>query len=230
MQSQLPFRSSVLFIALLWFFPVNSQGKLSPAALPQETKVAKKNVLHQIAGSAYLKKALEYYLIQNGDTSLFNCTFTEAKEKSRISLDLNFQHSSPSLTYLEKLEELKLILPEASLDFNFDSLSSIHLGRLVSTGDLAIAVANQYQKEFGAQSKQPPYSVFSAFLMKTKLAGDINMLFLPYGLSVKSISIEKLFFTTSAELLSTKIEETPELIPAKIPDCIIWVNLENKWK
>ena len=194
----------------------------------KEVKVLKKDVLRSIGGSAYLKRAFDYFLVEGQDTSGFHCTLSESKENGKVNIDINFQHSPSTLSYREKMEELKKILPVAAGDFNFDSLNNIHLGRLIAGGDLAISVSKEYLQQFGNKEKTESYSVVAQFLKNSTLGSDMNSLFNPLGLRVKSVSIEKLFFSKIKNHQEIgKLETDSTQLPEKILDCIVWVNLER---
>lgn len=94
-----------------------------------------------IDGSTFRKRAESYFLILNKGTSDFQPIFTESKERNRVGLNLRYEKKSRS--YKQRLAELKKILPVAAKDFHLDSLRSIFVGRLISSGDLAINVTDQ---------------------------------------------------------------------------------------
>jgi hypothetical protein len=196
-----------------------------------DTVVGSTVLTHEIAGSAFRKKAQCYFVIIDNDTSDFSCLFTESKEDGKVGMDLKSSYSKPGITYRRRLEELRIILPRASRDFNFDSLVSVGLGRLVSTGDLAIAVTNQYRQQFGYRKRIEPYRTVSGFMKGSALGADLNRLFKPYFLTVDHVSIEKLFFATQKELYgASRIETDSAHVPQQIIDCITWVTLKKQQK
>lgn len=124
---------------------------------------------------------------------------------------------------------MKSILTRAEKEYNFDSISSISLGRLILNGDLAVDLTNNYYQKFGTNSKLESYSNVRSFLKESKLGADMNDLFKPYSISVDDVSIEKLYFTSRKELLlASKIETDTLTIPYKILDCIVWIRLTKK--
>ena len=145
-------------------------------------------------------------------------------------------NSKASMTYRQRLDELKTILPKAATDYNFDSLTSISFGRLILSGDLAIDITNQYRQKFGTSDKIKieDYKVVEQFLATSKLSSDLNNLFKPYSISVDKVAIEKLFFTTKKELYwASKIETDSINTPDKILDCMTWLKLtkdENNYR
>jgi hypothetical protein len=129
------------------------------------------------------------------------------------------------------MEELSAILPEAAKEYNFDSLQSMFLGRLVYNGDIAVEVTKQYKEKLGANEKitTADYKTIAQFLASSTLAADFNQLFKPYGITVSGVSIEKVFFTTKKELYRVCTIETDSLsVPDKILDCITWIQLKRK--
>jgi hypothetical protein len=195
--------------------------------LPQtDTLIGRKQITNEIAGSAFRKRAESYFLILNNDTSDFQPIFTESKEGNRISIDLRFEMKTRS--YKQRMTELKKILPIAAKDFDLDSLRSIFMGRLVSSGDLAIEVTNQYRQKFGKDEKISDYEKFNQFLKESKLATDLNEVLKAYSVSVDKIYPEHSFFTTKLDLISSsKIETDSMNIPNSILDCLIWIELER---
>lgn len=175
----------------------------------------------ETAGSAFRKRAQRYFFLIDNDTSDFSCMFTESKESGKVGMELKISSLEPGITYRRRLEELQIILPRAARDFNFDSLASIGMGRLVSTGDLAIAVTNQYRQQFGMRHNIDNYKSVAKFIKESALGVDLDRLFKPYFLQVDQVSIEKLFFATQKELYGSSIIESDSApVPDKIIDCI----------
>jgi hypothetical protein len=206
-----------------------------------DTITCKKNLIREIAGSAYLQRATGYFLISGNDTSGFMPIFNELKENRKINIDLNLPYAGMSIPFQGKIpindpkpysqwyKELEIILQSASKDYNLDLTGSISLGRLILTGDLAIDITREYKKNFGAKEKiaTADYGEIEKFLLSSKLAEDFNKLLLPYRLRSKKISIEKTFFTTREDLINNSITETlPDSIPETILDCITWIITE----
>lgn len=197
--------------------------------LMADTIVGSKNVINEISGSSFRKKAIGYFVIINNDTSGYTCIFTESKEGGKVGIDLNIKYFTAKMSYQKRLDELKIILPAAAKDFNFDSLTSISFGRLILSGDLAIDVTKQYRQKFGTSNTLEDYETVEQFLIKSKLGTDLDRLFEEYSISVDDVSIEKLFLTTRKELfLTCKIETDSTNIPDKILDCMTWVKLTKK--
>ncbi len=203
-----------------------------------DTITGSKNLINQIAGSAYLLKATGYFIISVNDTSGFMPIFSESKENGKINIDLNLPYSGLKKPLPEKIhindskpyslwfKELEIILQTASKEFNLDSLSSISIGRLILTGDLAVEITKAYKNKFGDNEKitTADYHDIENFLLTSKLATEVNKLLKPYNLKCTKISIEKTFFTTKGDLLNNSVLQTmPEDIPETILDCITWV-------
>ena len=194
-----------------------------------DTIIGSKAITDEIAGSAYRKRATGYFVIIDNDTSDYTCIFSESKDGGKVSISLDIRYSKATMTYRQRLEELKIILPKAAKDYNFDSLSSISFGRLILSGDLAIEVTQQYRQKFGASNKLESYTTVEQFLKVSKLGTDLNILFKPYSISVDKISIEKLFLTSRQNLYrASKVETDTTSIPDKILDCMTWAILTKK--
>lgn len=71
----------------------NRQNNTSQATeqmkTPFDTIVGKKVLTDEIAGSAYRKRAIGYFVIVGNDTSDFACIFTESKSDGKVWIDLN---------------------------------------------------------------------------------------------------------------------------------------------
>ena len=196
-----------------------------------DTIIGRKNITNEIAGSEYRKRAKGYFVIVKNDTSGFMPIFTESRDNLNIGIDLNLHYSKTNETYSQQLNELKLILQNASKEFNLDSLKGISIGRLILTGDLAIDITKQYKKKFGDNEliKTEDYQRISDFLLESKLTKDINELLKPYLVSVEKISIEKVFFTTKNEILNyCSLEKDTARIPDRILDCMTWIRIKNE--
>ena len=133
------------------------------------------------------------------------------------------------MTYRQRLAEIGMILPKASKDFDFASLTSIYFGRLILSGDLAVDITKQYRQKFGSSNKLPDYATVGEFLAKSKLGTDLDSLLSPYSISVDKVSMEHLFFTTKKDLYwASKIETDTRKVPDTILDCMTWVQLTKR--
>ena len=156
--------------------------------------------------------------------------FYESKANGKVGIDQHLSYANKTETYHERLKELKLILPEAAREFNFDSLTSMSLGRLFLSGDLAIHVTQAYTHQFGEKKHiiTATYDEISAFLLGSKLGQDYNELFKPYAKVVEGVAVEKVFFTTKENLIhNSKVSMDTTTIPENILDATVWVNLKN---
>ncbi|MBK7885274.1 MAG: hypothetical protein IPJ81_16955 [Chitinophagaceae bacterium] len=206
--------------------------RTEPAASSPGTYIGSKDVTDEITGSAYTKRAKAYFMITDKDTSGFICNFSENKEDGEIVMAIS--NDKEKLSYQQRMNEMAKILPVAAKDFPFDSLRSVYIGRLVSTGDLAIDITNEYTKKFGGKAKASDNEIVflnnksaSAFLLESKLATDFNTLFKPYSLTVSHVSVEKVFFTSKESIyLSSKVEKDTTSVPDKILDAMIWLDLK----
>ena len=206
------------------FDPTKTQNKVAV-----DTIVGSKVLTSEFAGSAYIERAIGYFVIFDKDTSDYTCIFTESKDGGVVGLNLRIPYSKAEMTYRQRLEVLKIILSKAANDFNFDSLTGISLGRLILSGDLAIDITKQYHQKFGTSDRLEDYIAVGQFLKESKLGTDLNALFEPFSISVDKVSIEKLFFTSQKELyLTSKVEMDTTSVPDKILDCITWVKLTKK--
>jgi len=191
----------------------------------QDTEVISKPITDEIAGSAYRKRAIGYSVVMNGDTSVFQAVFMEAKDGGKVNIESRFDKNK---TYEQHYHELSRILPVAAKDFNMDSLNSIYIGRLISAGDMAIEVSNEWVDKNG-----PYYDVnnrkAAEFLMGTKLASDINKLFEKYAIELDHFSVEKVFFTGRKDVYGQSVITSDSAkVPSRILDCMTWIGLKKK--
>lgn len=221
---------SLLLLTLLTFSCSDGTHKPQNAIerLPNkvDTLIGSKKITNEIAGAAFRKRAESYFLVINRDTSDFQPVFVEFNEGNKVGISLSYNKGT--LSYRQRLIELKRILPVAAKDFNLDSLRSITLGRLILSGDLAIEITNQYRDKFGQNNRISNYGKVSQFLLESKLTTDMDDLLKPYSISVGNIDTEHMFFTTKQDLyLSSKIESDSLVVPDKIFDCMIWLRLRR---
>lgn len=175
------------------------------------------------------KRATEYFVVQNLDSSEFIPVFRENVGNGKIRLNLVLNQSNPTKTFNQLMNELKMIMPVAALDYDMDSLESISMGRLIQTGDLAIKITKEYKEKFGSieEINQADYKKISAFLKgESSLSKNLNNLLSAYDKSVNRVGIEKVFFMDKEELLKhSKITTDTTLIPERILDFMIWIDL-----
>jgi hypothetical protein len=198
--------------------------KLQPDAgmVKTDTLIGQIPITNEIAGSAYRKRAMAYFLIIKGDTSDFRCILMESKEGGLVDMEIRFKRH---MSYRQQLRELQKIIPAGVPDFAYDSLRSIFISRLVTTGDLAVDISRQLQ---GDKFSINDYSEIKQFLLKTKLAADFNRLLLPVNRSVAGFSVEKVFLADKKVLFSNATVETDSSeIPDRILDCITWIRINR---
>lgn len=199
-------------------------------ALIQDTVVGHAPITDEIAGSAYRKRATEYFVIIDKDTSDYRPIFTESKEDGALGLDLRTRHAGKPRPYQELLNELGIIFPEAAKDYNLDSLKRISIGRLVNTGDFVVDIARQYYANFEQDNGIPTadYPRISSFLLKSKLASEFNTVLNQYRMEIDKISVEKVYFTTFESVRnSSKVEKDTTNLPRKILDCTTWIKVKK---
>ncbi len=208
---------------------VNSTVTTEKTFQTNDTVIGSKTITDEIAGSAYRQKATGYFVVVGKDTSDFTCIFYKLKETEGGTVGMSVRFEKGTMTYRQRMDELKLIVPKAAKDYNFDSLTSITFGRLILSGDLAVDITNQYRQTFGTSNKLDDYTTVGQFLVKSKLGTDLDNLFRPYSISTDNVSIEHLFFTPKKELYwASKIETDSANVPDKIIDCLTWVKLTKK--
>ena len=220
---------NVIFVTIVFVACLNqNRNQIEAPQDNSDTIIAKKNITEEIAGSAFRKRATGYFQIVNKDSSDFMVVFSEGKDgKVRIGCRYD-QLNRKGKLYKTRINEFKRIINSAKSYYDLDSLSSIGVGRLISTGDLAISITNEYINKYGNDFKTIDYKRVTDFLLDSKLTRDINEILRPYSKRVKMIECEKIFFTTKEDLYWASIVETDStLVPDKLLDCMTWIILET---
>lgn len=209
----------------------NSTATNEKAIPTNDTIVGSKTITNEIPGSAYNERATGYFVVVGKDTSDFTCYFIKLKKEEGGPVGMSIRFEKRTVSYRQRMNELRIILPVAAREFEFDSLTSITIGGLTSSGDLAIDITNHYRQLYGTSDKieEKKYKEIGQFLAKSKLGADLDSLFKPFSISVDKVFPEKLYFTTKEDLYrSSKIETDSAKVPDKILDCLIWVRLTRK--
>lgn len=215
--------SACLVLCLIAAFACSDKDQDQRKKTTVHLQVGYRNITDEEPGAAYRTRARHYFTIRGSDTSGFTCIFSESKADSSVRISAQFQ---PDLTYEQQLEELETLLPEAAKDFDMSRLKGIGIGRLVSTGDLAAHIAQQYYERFGGNTSIGSYSKVALFLKQSPLGADMNRLLHPFGHNVDHISVEKVFFTSRRDLYQHSILSTDtSLIPEQVLDCLTWVGV-----
>lgn len=223
----LPVFKFLMVVLVVFFYKVQGNNSFASGKImsPADTIIGSKVITNEIPGGAYRKRAKSYFLIINNDTSRFDCICTEAKEGQQV--DMIISHGEGTMTYRQRMAELKKIIPAAAKDFNLDSLNSVEIGRLAGNGDLAIDITNEYRQKMPTGDRITNNKL-SQFLKGSKLGADFNEIFKPYSLKVDYISLEEWGFIPKRVLyLESKIETSPAKVPEKILDCSTWVTLKK---
>jgi hypothetical protein len=202
----------------------------SGTVLIPDTSIGKKDLTTEIAGSAFRKRATGYFLVIGKDTSDYMVVFSENKDDGKVMIDARYdRYNKKGKLFKTRLTEFKKILRLAQQNYNLDSLSGIGIGRLVSTGDLAVEISKKFSAKYGDDYEISDYKPITDFLFESDLRECIDTLFEPYSVLVKRIGVEKVFFTSKRELyFSSLVEADSSEIPARILDCITWIYLEKK--
>jgi hypothetical protein len=135
------------------------------------------------------------------------------------------------MRYREQFSLLNKILPFAADDFGMDAASFqiIFINRLLSTGDLAVDISNDFNSAFSGTNSKFDYADANSLLLKSRLVQDLNFALKPYGLEVDTVFSEKLVFASKQDLIiASKIESKISDIPERILDCMMWIHLKRK--
>jgi hypothetical protein len=196
------------------------------AGVLTDTIVGTKRITNEVAGMNYRKRAKAYFIIAGADTSDFQCIFLQAKNDGRVSIDIRYRKH---LSYDQQQALLAKILPFAMRDFNVDpdSLNTIFVSRLITSGDLAVRIAQQYDREFAAD-RSLTHAKVSSFLMRTDLVKDWNNLLSAHQVAVDTVYTEKNFFTAKEQVFMWSTIKTDSLtVPNQLLDCMIWLRLKS---
>jgi hypothetical protein len=212
----------LLSVFVLFCTSCNSQKKEESKSV----RIGQKNITDEIAGSNYRKKATQYFIINEGDTSTFRPIFSEARDGQQVNIYLR-AHRLDKKTLKEQLQELKQILPAAEKEYNLDSLRSFYGGSFIDMGEHAIRVTNGYINKHGQKRGIPTkhYTEISNMLVKS-VSEELNNAFKSNNIVVKKASIEKAHYVPKEYFLKrnkTKIDTAN--IPNEIINAMLWVTL-----
>lgn len=191
--------------------------------------VGSKEITNEIAGSAYRKRATQYFIVNEVDTSSFKPIVILSNSDASVRIRFDIGYRVNDLSYADRLSQLKTILKKASQDYNLDSLKYVGIGRLVLHGDMTAALSASYIDLYGDKGiSVKEYGKVCAFLSASQLSIDLNNIFTAYNIEIESYSIEKAFFT-SRKVLKTysKLDNDTINIPEKILDCDCWIQMKK---
>ncbi len=185
----------------------------------------------ELAGSAYYSRATAYFTIEGNDTLSWKVYFSESHPSKEVVINLRLPYGQPTYSYAEWMSQLPLILETAAREYPLDSIRTISIGRLILTGDLAVAISREYQTRFPQKKRltTSDYAELALFLAQSRLQKDFDSLLAPFQLYVSSVELEKAFFTTPDEIPGYRqtVTDTARL-PASILDCITWIRVKRK--
>lgn len=249
-------RLEITLLTLLLFSTCNRMKSTESTVIGDvqaDTIVKSGTVPNEIVSTGYREK--EYFVVAGKDTSNLSCIFSENKNSGKISLTFKCNTnnkraliSSNSLsdsavigetstepkvpyyktTYQQQMSALGMILKKSSEDFDLSKLQNISL-ELLSSGNLAIEVTDQYVKRFGTKSLTTRYKEVEQILSDSQLYSDINEMLKSYFIVADRISVEKVYFAgKKAFLAESKIDTVTTKIPDYVLDCFIYINLKAK--
>ncbi|PSK91007.1 hypothetical protein [Taibaiella chishuiensis] len=217
-------KAMLILILCTGFACVGKNKQEAPNRDSEQPRIGYRDITDEMAGSSYRTRARSYFLVRGTDTSAFSCMLSESRADSSVLISVTFRES---LTYDEQLNELKLLLPVAATDFDLKRLDGIGIGRLITTGDLAVRITQQYRERFGDNTTIGSYAKVALFLKQSPLGTDFNTLLQPYGYRVDEISVEKVFFSDKQVLYKQSVISTDaDAIPERILDCMTWIRVE----
>lgn len=214
----------VLFFNSVCGYASESTGTIS---FNKDTVVISKTITNEIAGSAYRKRATQYQVLSQSDTSRFAIILIESNKNEFDhdgSVHLKF-HFDKNKSFREQKEELNILLDKASKDYKFDSLKSIFSLWLPSLGDLNITLSRELENNKDIKSIVKNYWKLNDFLLASSLSIELNEIFKKYNLSVKQYAIEHFGYFAKPGTLNrySKIETNPAAFPKKIMEGSMWV-------
>lgn len=219
-----------LSILLILFFQAacgNSTASIDKTILPADTVVISKPITNEIAGSSYRKRATQYQVVYQSDTSNFSIIVIESNKNEFDhdgSVHFNF-HFDKNKSFREQKEELYILLNKASQEYKFDSVKSIFSLWLPSLGDLNITFSKELENNKDVKLILKNYWKLNDFLLKSSLAKELNEIFKKFNLTVKQFTIEHFSYFAKPETLNrySKIETNPTAFPSKIMEGAMWI-------
>jgi hypothetical protein len=143
----------------------------------------------------------------------------EAGEREDSSVALRFNFYS-TLSFQQHLHYQQLILEELANDYALNRTSSIFLGRLLYTGDLAL----QTTKEIQTANWDGSHAQLNLLLPQTEVVRAYQTILSPFGLTVRDVSIEKVMLAEKSSLLNFATITMPENEqPDRVLDGMLWL-------
>jgi len=217
-------------ILLILFFQTacsNSPIGNDTTLLQKDTVVISKPITNEIAGSSYRKRATQYQIVNQSDTSKFSIILIESNKNEfdydgSVHLDIHFDKNK---SFQEQKEELNTLLNKASEEYKFDSLKSIFSLWLPSLGDLDIKTSKELENNKDIKLILKNYWKLNDFLLTSSLSKEINEIFKKYNLTVKQFTIEHFSYFATPETLKrySKIETNPTAFPKNILEGAMWI-------
>lgn len=217
-----------------------------------DTIVVSKTIPDETFSLKYREK--EYFLVAGKDTSGLSCILIENKNSGRVSLKLEYddfykssltpiacssdtsaigekliEHKAPyyKMTYRQQMEALRLILKESSKEFDLSKMRYMSL-MLLSSGDLAIEVTEQYTKRFGMKGTITQYRELEKILAESRLNSDLDKLLEPYSVFIDRISVEEVYAANKKTFLAESKVDATIKVPKNILNCIIHLDINLK--
>ena len=195
--------------------------------LLQDTLVISKPITDELAGSAYRKRATQYQIVTQFDTSKFAIIISESNKNDfdhEGSVYLYFRFDEKK-SFREQKAELNMLIEKASEEYKFDSLKNIYFLDLVSLGDLNIDISRELENNKNQKLILKNYWKLNDFLLESSLSKEMNDIFKKYKLTVKQFTIEHFSYSPAFEILSRygKIETKRIDFPAKIMIGTMWI-------
>jgi hypothetical protein len=198
-----------------------------PFFISQDTIVGHHLLSNVLPGGSELKRVEAYYIVVRNDTSDFNLKLTESFT-GRIGGEVRFKDTK---TFASQWLELQKIFPYAFDYFNArpEKFQIIFVSRLMTMGDLAVDVTNEYNRIYGTNDVKLSHAKVTNLILHSQLTNKWNDLLQPFSLQVDTVFAEKIFFADKKELYgSNKMEIDSTQVPDRILDCTLWFRLKRK--
>jgi hypothetical protein len=141
------------------------------------------------------------------------------REDSSIALRMNFYST---LTFEAHLQHQQNMLHEVAKDFDLQRTTSIFLGRLVYTGDLALRVSKQLEEANWDGNRKE----LQTLLEKSAVVKAYQEMLTPFGMNIKGVSFEKVMHMDKESLLNFATITVPDSEqPEQVVDCMLWLIL-----
>lgn len=206
---------TILFILLKCNFRTNVESATQATESSTfkeefDTIITSKIIPSEISGPNSVMR--EFYVSYGNNTSAFSCLIAENVINKKISISYNYKTTFVNLkdsatiavsdsmrkrwlipTYNQQMGEIKIILAEASKEFDLSKLNTLRLGMLSIEG-LSNKLMEEYIKKFREKFKSNSNLKVADLIKNSQFTSDLNTILSPYSLLINKVYVDGLTY------------------------------------